>query len=385
MPSLFGLSAGRGVTPKMGFAAANQQQKQEPQRRGLFGRAGDWMGRDNGGVSNGDRLSTIAAMLRDDPMIGQRALESQQHQQSLAQQRFDEMQAQEGQRNTQQKDILQREQRAEVLGLQGRERELFIRNGGDWATATAGGLYDDVGANRYRITPDNPDGVYLPDPVANEGNAIRGRQVTANERNVNSQIADRNADNARLDQAAARETNAPRGGYTAAGMSDDYARVTAPLRARENDLAYARSYQARLAEPDAVPDNTSDGALLTLVAGAIQTGVLTDGDVNRTVGTTASLFANRLQSFMNGSGSLDAQTRQNLFQLADEMTASVNEQRTQIQSDYSTVARRNNIDPADVIGLTSARAPAGEGGDQGGDLTPEEERERQALRARFGG
>jgi len=362
MPGLFGLSAGGAVSPKMGYGAANQQQKQNARPRGLFGRARDWMGREEDGVSNSDRLSTIAALLRDDPAIGQNALQMQQQQRSLAQERFDERRAQQGQSNTQQKDILQREQRAGQLGLQGRERELFIRNGGDWATATAGGLYDDVGANRYRITPDDPDGVYLPDPVANEGNAIRGRQVTLNERNVNSQIVDRSADNARLDRAASREEAAARGGYTAASLSDDYARATGSLRSRENDLAYAEVYEARLADHDVVPDNTSDGALLTLVAGAIQTGVLTDGDVNRTVGTTASLFMNRVQSFIRGEGSLDDTTRENLFRLGREMRSSIDTQRAQIQDEYSTVARRNNIDPADVIGLGPAPA--------GGDASP---------------
>ena len=115
-------SAAARISPKVMAKA-----QPSPRPRGLFGSVRNWANRSGeDGISNADRLATIGAMLRDDPAIGQNALQMQQQQRSLAQQRFDELQAQEGQRNTAQKEQLQARQRLDQqAGAIGMDPEQF--------------------------------------------------------------------------------------------------------------------------------------------------------------------------------------------------------------------------------------------------------------------
>lgn len=104
------------------MAAMPTKQAQPQQRRGLFGGLGnamrsvqDFAGRaDEYGITNADRISTIGAMMRDDPAIGQNALAMQGRQREIAQERQRETQAQEQER--QQRVEMLRGQ-AEQLGM----------------------------------------------------------------------------------------------------------------------------------------------------------------------------------------------------------------------------------------------------------------------------
>lgn len=253
MPGLFNFG-GRSSAQKQ-QAPVQKPQPRQPRRRGIFGRLSE----NRDGTSWQDRLMMAGSALGGDIQPWQ------QHQENYSRQQ-EARQIAEGANNTAQKQRAEREQQADQLGLQGRERVLFLMNNDEWASNTGSNLYRDVTGGNYDITPDGPN--YMPNVEGEAHNAIRREQLGINRRNVDSQISDRRASVANTnDQIRSRQETDRR----AADVDASSRRGTVPpgyVERRSPDGSYSMqpiagspaALEAEFAER--APDNTANNIVL---------------------------------------------------------------------------------------------------------------------------
>lgn len=383
-------SAAARISPKV---TAKMQAGTNRRPRGLFGSVRDWANRSGeGGISNADRLATIGAMLRDDPAIGQNALQMQQQQSSLAQQRFDELQAQEGQRNTAQKDMLQEQQAqqerrriATERGYSPEAADLYALDPDQFMGVVAqnfeaanvgagdtriGGFRDDYTAPVMGV--DNGQGyTQTPGGFQVTGETIGANESRANTANTLNQIQDRNADNRRADAEARNagfdaERQVRNDAEGALGsfreVEDSYTRVLASARdpSPAGDLALIFNYM-KVLDPGST---VREGEFAT---------------AQNSAGLPGRLRA-QYNNIVNGER-LEASQRQDFVERANMLYADQRRLAEERLSIYRGIADARNLDPSRSIPRLSEIGQ--EAGDDG--LTEAEQRELDELERRFGG
>ena len=193
LPRRRGLFSG-SVSDRPNLGSLPAPEPASPRRRGLFGfLSQDNLNRQNqAGITRGEQLGAMLMSLAG-PQHQGAAMGMLANRRGEARHRADQERAAEQEQQRQAAERMARIQRAQGMGLQGRERELFIANNGAWAEATGDNMYRSRSAGSYDITPEGS--TYLEDPIANRQEDRNDRRSEADIRNINSQIGDRAEDN----------------------------------------------------------------------------------------------------------------------------------------------------------------------------------------------
>lgn len=359
----------RTARERNGVVAASQGP--QPARPGLFGRARNFLQSERDGVSNLDRIRLAGAYMRDDPsfaMAAERGLEGQRAQY----QRQQEIEQAQSQENT----ALKLE---DYQSQAGRERRRIIAEQRGYAPEVAD-MYINSPDDFYALARNNNEAFTLSDGQERFGGAFGSRvenpdemlpfnqrKAEADIANIQSQIEDRAEDNRRAD---VEEENSP---WTVPQLTNEFQQMAGDAVRKVNDVQFAFEYQTALANGEP-PTNARDGAMLTLVAGALQSGVLTDSDINRTVGMSAERFISQLQASLTAEGTLGETARTQLFQVARDIERGANRQISNAREYVTDIATRNNINPSDIPGLvplSRGEGPAGMPGPYAPQFMPE--------------
>jgi hypothetical protein len=152
-----------------------------PKKQGLFG---GWKAPDENGISKWDRVGLLGASLRDDPSVAPAMMQALQGQSELA------MKRQSAQAKSQQQAQLLA--MADKLGMDDREKVLFLSNPNEWAKANASRFeaatlsqgqrryapdgsiiaaapdYQTMGDQLVQIDPSGAQGIFRRDPTVSE-------------------------------------------------------------------------------------------------------------------------------------------------------------------------------------------------------------------------
>lgn len=189
--------------------------KPQKPRAGLFGGLRNAFSQqglaqtNNAGISRGEQLGAMLMSLAgpQQAMMAQQNLMNARQENRMMQQGMAAQQAQQQQELMQGKmDAQRRREEADRLGLQDRERALFLMSPDIWSEQTGRNMYRSRDPNSYDITPDGVN--YMQDPQGDRQFALDQRQAEAGIANTLDQVRSRREGDALAQAEFDREANA---------------------------------------------------------------------------------------------------------------------------------------------------------------------------------